>query len=395
MLRSLVTGALVLGGFSAQADEGQAFDDRYYLAPMGAVAVPRASRSDDQAYGGALAIGKSLAPHLAVELLGNYLRYQGKTVSVPASSPCGLLTPCPDQVSRLPGKSVWLGGIGANYYLFRDNAGLFLHANLQGGENLTYNLGLGLDQPLFKGSGYLRVEALYHRQARNETEPLLQVGLRIPFGAAPALAPAAEAEVAVVPVAQDNAVETTADAETAAPPAPGDISAAEPAAAEPSPAADSAAVPPPAAPAPAVTKKPAKKRRKKPAAPPAAPAPAPVVVPPPAAAAPAPLPPPPPVAPPVADDKEDSAAPTEPAPAPLGATRAANQDATPSRPAARERSGNLPSDGSVPTEPAPAPPGGAGSAAPQASSATAANVRAETMDDGSVATEPAPAPPKP
>ena len=54
---------------SAKADN-DIFDDRFYVAPMGSFALVRGERETYNGYGGTLAAGKSLIPHLGVELLG-------------------------------------------------------------------------------------------------------------------------------------------------------------------------------------------------------------------------------------------------------------------------------------------------------------------------------------
>lgn len=408
LLRFLLAGSLAFGVFAAHADESELFDGRYYAVPMGSLAMSRASRSDENAYGGGLAIGKSLMPHLGIEILGDYLHYRGKTVTTPTTGPlCGLLTPCPDQVTRLPDQSVWVGGIGVNYYLSPDNEGVFVHANVEGGDRFIYNAGLGFDQALFKRSAYLRLEALYHKEASYDAEPLFHVGFRIPFGATREPEQAEPSPVAVVPVEQP-----VADAE-AAPPADGEAvstpAESAPPASDATPATADAAVAAAPAPAPTPAKKHVAKRRKKAAAvaraeAPAAPEPTPALPAPAAAPAPSPAP--------GAGSPGGALAPTEPAPAPPEpAAVQAIQDAGTvaadrSVPTAPASSTTPPDDTLAPTEPAPAPPEAAMpqadlEASPASSmravadrSAPSAPAPSTTPPDETLApTEPAPAPP--
>jgi OOP family OmpA-OmpF porin len=203
-LRWAISSSLFAGcACTAAADDSVPFDDRYYLAPMGSLALVPNSRADNNAFGGALALGKSVAPHLGVEILGDYLRYDGKTTTTAGGGLlCGVLGPCAGTTTKSPSKSLYSGGLGANYYLSPENAGLFAHADAQGGEGLIYNAGLGLDQPLFNRSVYLRAEALYHKESHNIGEALFHLGVRIPLGAVPEPAQPAPAPVAVVPVEQ-------------------------------------------------------------------------------------------------------------------------------------------------------------------------------------------------
>lgn len=218
--RALVAGSLLMGVFAAYADKNEWFDDRYYVVPMGSLAVSDGSRSEDNASGGALAIGKSVVPHFGVEILGNYLHYRGKTVSTPTTGlNCGLLRPCSGQGRRVPSQDIVSGGIGVNYYLSPDNEGVFVHANVEGGDRFMYNAGLGFDRPMFNRTAYFRLEALYHKEASYSAEPLFQVGFRIPFGAEPEPVQAALTPVTVVPLVEPDQTEVMVSFEDAGAPA--------------------------------------------------------------------------------------------------------------------------------------------------------------------------------
>ena len=184
------------------ADNNDIFDNRFYIAPMGAVALAPDSRNSDNGYGGGFAIGKSVLPHVGIEIDGDYLYYGGKQVTTPGQGLiCGLLSLCPDQTSQAPDKRVYGAGPGGNLYLSPSNYGLFAHADVQGGNRLVYNGGLGYDLPFMHQGFALRVEALYHKEADFTGEPLFHLGVRIPLGALPApAAPPPEPPPQVVPV---------------------------------------------------------------------------------------------------------------------------------------------------------------------------------------------------
>ena len=188
---------------SAKADN-DIFDDRFYVAPMGSFALVRGEHETYNGYGGTLAAGKSLIPHLGVELLGSYLDYKGRTTNTPGSSSgCGLLglQGCPINSVTSPGRHLASGGAGANLYLLPSNHGLFLHGDAMGGDRLVYNGGLGFDAPITDYGIGLRIEALYHKEATQLGGVLFNLGLFIPIGKVPTPAPPPPAEpVAVVPV---------------------------------------------------------------------------------------------------------------------------------------------------------------------------------------------------
>ncbi len=217
LLSSMLVGSFVFGTFAASADDSDLFDDRYYVAPMGSLTGNRRDPNYDDGWGGALAIGKSVAPHLGLELVGDYLRYRGKTVTTPTTGLlCGILTSCPNQVGEIPSQSLYGGGIGVNYYVSPGNSGVFVHANIEGGDRLMYNAGLGFDQPFLDRALYLRAELLYHKETNYAAQPLFHLGVRIPLGAMPQPEqPAPPPPVEVVPVEQ-----AAPAPEPAAPPAP-------------------------------------------------------------------------------------------------------------------------------------------------------------------------------
>lgn len=190
------------GDASAPAPGSELFDNRFYVAPMGSMAVSRHPENYGDAFGGGLAIGKSLIPHLGVEIVGNYLRYKGKAVSTPGTGLiCGLLSSCPDVVTDYKGESIYGGGLGLNAYISPSNYGLFAHVDAQAGDRFVYNAGLGLDLPVMSGAFAVRFEALYHKELNINPEPLYNLGVRIPLGSAPAPAPPPpEPPTQVVPV---------------------------------------------------------------------------------------------------------------------------------------------------------------------------------------------------
>ena len=189
-------------GAAARADDGDIFDNRFYVAPMGSFAFPPDSRGTYNGYGGTLAVGKPLVPHLGVELLGSYLDYKGEGVIQGGGSGCGLLGlgNCPYYTATSPGQHFASGGGGFNLYASHTNHGLFFHADAMGGQKFLYDGGLGFDVPVTDYGIGFRVEALYHKEASERGEPLVNLGLFIPLGKVPVPAQAAPEPVAVVPV---------------------------------------------------------------------------------------------------------------------------------------------------------------------------------------------------
>lgn len=183
-------------------------DDRFYLAPMFSYAPAANSRNTNDGIGGTLVLGKPVVPHLSLELLGDYLRYKGKTDSVQEqtqSEACAINATsavCPIVTTTYPSNSLYSGGVGANAYLSPANSGFFLHADAMYGNRFVYDGGPGADIALGTLHRFsLRGEVLYHKEAHFKAEPEFNLGLMIRFGKQPepAITPAPE-PVAVVPV---------------------------------------------------------------------------------------------------------------------------------------------------------------------------------------------------
>ena len=217
ILHYLVAGSFLFSVFVVSADDSDLFDDRFYVAPMGSLTGNRGDSNSTDGWGGGLAIGRVIVPHFGVELVGDYLRYRGKSLTTPTTGLlCGILSSCPNQVSQLPNQSVYGGGLGLNLYTSPTDAhGVFLHLDAEGGDRFVYNAGLGFDQPFLDRAVYLRAELLYHKEADFGAQPLFHLGVRLPFGGLHAPAqPEPPPPVAVVPVEQP------APAPEAPPPAP-------------------------------------------------------------------------------------------------------------------------------------------------------------------------------
>ncbi len=223
---SLVLASML--GVAARADDA-AFDDRFYVAPMGSYARAADSRGGYNGYGGTLAAGKSLMPHLGVELLGSYLDYKGRSMITGGGSGCGLLglQTCPYTTVGGPGQHIASGGGGLNLFLSPSNHGLFFHGDAMGGSKLVYDGGLGFDAPVTNYGIGVRLEALYHKEATQRGEPLFNLGLIIPIGSVPVAAQPAPQPVAVVPVEEPAPAPAPVEAPPPAapppcqPPAPG------------------------------------------------------------------------------------------------------------------------------------------------------------------------------
>ncbi|MDE0855168.1 MAG: hypothetical protein OSA97_12175, partial [Nevskia sp.] len=187
----LVLMSMVSAGALAD-DSNKIFDDRFYVAPVGSLAKSLTSSESNLGYGGGVAIGKSVMPHLGAEIVGDYLYYQGgSTTSAGTGLLCGLLSNCPDVTTTTPGQRILAAGLGANVYWSPTNYGVFVHGDAEGGNRFVYNGGLGVDLPLGDGAFAIRAEALYHKERDFNAEPLYHLGFRIPFGGLPPPAAAA------------------------------------------------------------------------------------------------------------------------------------------------------------------------------------------------------------
>ena len=157
-------------------------DNRFYIAPMVTYVLADEDRHSDDGIGGTLAVGTRLSKNAEFELRGTFLKYK-------------------DDESGDNGK-IKGGGFGANAFL-KGPGGPYLHLDVMGGDETLINVGLGWDF-LFKNAFGIRAEALYHTQSNSTDdshdeykEPLFNLGVRIPFGAAPE-PPPAPAPMAVV-----------------------------------------------------------------------------------------------------------------------------------------------------------------------------------------------------
>lgn len=175
-------------------------DDRIYIAPMASYALADDDRSADDGIGGTLGLGIMLTNTVALELRGTYLNY-GEADSFRCP---GLLNMQTCYTGSK--KSNYAGGAGLNLYLAPNGTGPYIHGDVMAGESTMFNAGLGWDLALGSSGWGIRAEALYHVQKtdsnkdRDFNEPLFNLGLRIPFGAAPQEpAPAPEPVQVVAP----------------------------------------------------------------------------------------------------------------------------------------------------------------------------------------------------
>ena len=138
----------------------------FYFAPMGSYVFSDDGRGTKDGIGGTVALGAHLGRNFDLELLGSYIKFGSK-----------------DQQS---GMSQGAGGLGANIYLFRTDAGsgLFIHGDVLGSSKTYYHYGLGYDLMVGKYFG-IRAEGLIRNQQFEHHEPQVNIGLRIPFGSNP------------------------------------------------------------------------------------------------------------------------------------------------------------------------------------------------------------------
>lgn len=187
--RAIATFWLLATLLHAQGAVAGANDGRFYVLPMASYVLADDARSTDDAYGGALSIGRRLTEYVAVEISGSYLDY-GSVAPASTGLLCNTLNlGCPEsQDFDLHG-----GGLGLNLYPFQGN--LYLHMQALAGNHGHYSAGLGYEIGGFGETSFV-VEALY-QSADNIEEPRINAGLKFPFGNAaappsPAPAPAPE-----------------------------------------------------------------------------------------------------------------------------------------------------------------------------------------------------------
>lgn len=137
----------------------------FYVAPMGSYVLADDGRATKNGIGGTLALGGHLGTLVDFELRGSYINFGSKDGS--GASKLGA------------------GGFGVNVYLFRapGGSGLYAHGDVQGSRKTLYHYGLGYEL-MFGGFG-LRAEGLIRNEQFDHHEPMINVGLRIPFGSNP------------------------------------------------------------------------------------------------------------------------------------------------------------------------------------------------------------------
>lgn len=174
VIRQLVTTNALAAVAATLATAAQAASEEQgnYIAPMASYVFADNERGTDDAYGGALAIGRRLSPYLGVELRGSYLDYG--EVKEDLSFACeNFGNNCPDNIE------LYAGGLGLNLYPFRGN--LYIHAEALAGNHAHYSGGLGYAFGSVVGGLSVVVEALY-QHADGADEPRINAGLLLPFG---------------------------------------------------------------------------------------------------------------------------------------------------------------------------------------------------------------------
>ncbi|MHA7833947.1 MAG: hypothetical protein ACX94A_05645, partial [Algiphilus sp.] len=143
-----------------------------YIAPMASYVFADDERGTDDAYGGAVAIGRRLTPYMGVELRASYLDYG--EVKEGLSFGCeNFGNNCPDDIE------LYGGGLGLNLYPFRGN--LYVHAEALAGNHAHYSGGLGYAFGNVIGGLSFVIEALY-QSADDFDEPRINAGMLLPFG---------------------------------------------------------------------------------------------------------------------------------------------------------------------------------------------------------------------
>lgn len=137
----------------------------FYIAPMGSYVLSDDGRGTKNGIGGTLALGAHLGALVDFELRGSFINFPGKNGA--SDSKLGA------------------GGFGVNVFLFRapGGSGLYIHGDVQGSEKTLYHYGAGYEL-MFGGFG-LRAEGLVRNEQFEHHEPMINVGLRVPFGSNP------------------------------------------------------------------------------------------------------------------------------------------------------------------------------------------------------------------
>lgn len=168
----LFAAAMFCGAAQAEDD----YDDRYYIQPMASYVLADDARNTDDGIGATLAIGKRITPMFELELRGNYLKYDAKSIDrgLVGGLLCGLL-PCPEPEDV----EIYALGAGANLFLGRH---FYLHGDVMGGDSTLLNAGIGLHLGGSDGGWGLRAEALFHSDEGDYEETQFNLGLHIPIG---------------------------------------------------------------------------------------------------------------------------------------------------------------------------------------------------------------------
>lgn len=190
-----LAGALALAAasaapqFSAHAAD-EVFDNRFYVAPMGTYLLTDDDRLlKDDGFGGSLAIGKRVAPNLAIELSGQYLSADIEGADGSAKLSGATLNALMFPLSGLPNAFALFGG---GYSHGSDHPGT--PAKYDGA---LFQAGVGYLFPLsFLNDGAFRVDARFQMDSHSEEglgaggkkefyDTVFNAGFLIPFGAKP------------------------------------------------------------------------------------------------------------------------------------------------------------------------------------------------------------------
>lgn len=187
----------------------QAIANRLYVAPMGSHVWEDAKRSTDEGWGGALSIGKQLSRYFSLELNGFFHEYHtdgaGDSAEIWGAGLNALVFPFTSGIARN-----MYGIVGAHYGEGDKHPGL----GEEDYDTVFGSAGLGMLIGPFAwlNQGSIRVEGLYRMDFHDE--PLLgatgedefgdivaNLGVVIPIGSQPVIAPPEPEPVEVVPVA--------------------------------------------------------------------------------------------------------------------------------------------------------------------------------------------------